>query len=147
MARTTRDLRDYVAAVVGSAVLGTALPTGVLIYAGYVMNRHCPLHPPSGCGIGDVWFYAFWLGSTTWLGAVGGCWLGLRAVGASDAARTAKVLAVLAPLGPVVLFALLLDVKLSATAYLAATLVACAVAARRFVLWKGDRRFVTVTRS
>jgi hypothetical protein len=104
-----------------------------------VLNRHCPLHPPPGCGIGDVWFYAFWLGSTTWVGAVAGCWLGLKVFGASDAARTAKVLALLAPAGVVVLFGLILDLKLWATAYLAATLVACAVSARWIVVLKKDR--------
>jgi hypothetical protein len=104
-----------------------------------VLNRHCPLHPSPGCGIGDVWFYAFWLGSTTWIGAVEGCWLGLKVVGASDAARTAKVLALLAPVGVVVLFALMLDLKLWATAFLAATLVACALWAQWIVEVKRDR--------
>jgi hypothetical protein len=49
------------------------------------------------------------------------------------------VLAFLAPVGVVVLFALMLDLKLWATAFLAATLVACALWAQWIVEVKRDR--------
>ena len=56
-------------------------------------------------------------------------------------------LAALAPLGAVVLLGLVLDLRLWAIAFLAATLLACAVVSRRFAVNKADSLPVSGARS